>query len=477
MICAVSAVMMFAFSGCENVENAAVSSSVPESFSEPDTVTEEQTDQQITDAVSEDTSETSTEAETENTKASPESKGNIYDTDGRLLVYSTDNGGSYLRHVSDDYAVSLANIITTMSDGYDTAFDDILSKGDSIVLTIDAEIQKAVYDYMEANNIVGSVVVMRTDGSIMVQASYPSYDPNAVTDQKYDEELAWGKCGNKAFQNYEPGSCFKIMSEVIADKHGIYSLYDDGEWVYDDTSIVNWDHDTNPGYPIPERSLSSAFINSSNIFFAKAFDQIGGDAVLEDLESIFHFVSPIDCDFGEINNNVEFYCEDDVRRTAFGQSYVLTCPLYLSALGREAVFGDMVRPYVLESVVDTGSPDRIIADGSLSNDVLASIPSEYRQNLLDGMLGVAGGLGIYLPDGYTLYAKTGTAETWLGDFLYITGCAKNANDSGSGAYDHKDYNGSYVVVMNVQNPEYHGFSFASESARLYQGVLNCVVGN
>lgn len=417
-----------------------------------------------------------TSASTENTTSpkttTPDAvsaKGSIYDTDGRLLISGDRNSRVY----ADEYAVSFANIATEMSDGYDKAFEDILNKGDSIEITLDAEVQNAVYSYMQANNIKGSCVAMRTDGSILAQVSYPSYDPRTIASPDYDEELAWGEFGNKAFQNYEPGSCFKIMSEVISDKHGVYSLTDEGEWEFDGTSIVNWDHETNFSYPI-ERSLSSAFVNSSNIFFAKSFDSIGAEAVLSDLDSIFHFTTDIKCDFGDLHNNVEIYCSDDLRRTAFGQAYVLTCPIYLAALGREAVFGDMVRPFVLQRNTSGN-------DATARNEVIASIPFEFRSNLLDGMRSVGGNLGVYVPDGYTLYAKTGTAETWLGDFLYITGCVKNNNGTGieeyGGNYENYNQTGSYVIVMMVQNPGDHGYEFASESASLYQGLVNAIVGN
>ena len=447
------------------------------------------TAESTTAAVSPETSaapeEATTEAATQPVTAAAAEKGSFYDAKGRLLLSTGEDGK---RRVSaEPYAVSFANIITPMSDGYDTAFDKILTTptadgaGQSIKLTLDGDVQNEIYSYMEQNNIVGSVVCLRTDGSIMAQVNYPSYDPNAVADQKYDEDLAWGDVGNKAFSNYEPGSCFKIMSEVIADKHGIYSLYDDGTWEVGGVPIVNWDHETNKGgYPVPDRTLSSAFVNSSNIFFAKAFEEVGADDVLADLSSIFHFGADddIQCDFGSLSNNIEIYCLDDLRRSAFGQSYVLTCPIFLAALGREAIFGEMVTPFVMKEIV---SPDGThkIGEGSAAHDVIAAIPPDYRQNLLDGMTGVGSGLGVQLPAGYSFYAKTGTAEGWKGDCLYITGCAKNNSDDGSAVYDNYDSygeNGSYVVVMQVMNPTDHGFEFAAQSAGLYRGIMNIVVG-
>ena len=415
-------------------------------------------------------------------------RGDLIDASGKVLMYSTkDDAGKEVRMTNDANKVAFANVLNEMSEGLDLTYDKLLRTqnpsshigdkiGQSIQLTFDSAKQVAIYDYMASQNLVGSVVVMRTDGSLMAQVNYPSYDPDLYYGTDTDEDLAWGNYGNKAFQNAEPGSCFKIMSEVIADKHGITSLYDEGTWEFDGVAIVNWDHDKTWQYPVYERTLYSAFVNSSNIFFAKAFDQIGKDDVLADLDGIFHFVSDIKCDFGTIHNNVEIYCSDDLRRTAFGQSYVLTCPIYLAALGREAAFGDMVTPFTMKNIVDTNDCTSVIKAGSAANDVIASIPAEYRQNLLNGMTGVGSNIGVSVPSGYSFYAKTGTAETWEGDFLYITGIVKNDSDDGTASYtDYSAYNGSYIIIMQIRNPKYFNFNFASESASLYQGLVNTVL--
>ena len=105
-----------------------------------------------------------------------------------------------------------------------------------------------------------------------------------------------------------------------------------------------------------------------------------------------------------------------------------------------------------------------------------SIPAEYRQNLLNGMTGVGSNIGVSVPAGYSFYAKTGTAETWEGDFLYITGIVKNDADDGTATYaDYSSYNGSYIIIMQIRNPKYFNFDFASQSASLYQGLINTVL--
>ena len=384
----VSMTMLTSLQSCSQVVEQADSkpAAVTFSFGEAEDTNGENSSEPQAESTVTTTAETTTTTTT--TTTIPVLKGNIYDADGDLLMYSDrDERGKEVRRLNSDYLFPFSNILDEMSEGLDTTLDEQLREknptpvngsenvGQSVQLTFDADKQSAIYNYMENTGINGAVVVLRSDGSLMAEVAYPSYNPEDYRNIKHDEDLAWGTYGNKAFQNAEPGSCFKIMSEVIADKHGITSLWDDGEWYYDGTSIVNWDHDRNFSYPF-ERSLYSAFINSSNIFFAKAFDQIGKEAVLADLDEIFHFVSEIDCDFGTLHNNIEIYCNDDLRRSAFGQSYVLTCPIYLAALGREAVFGEMVRPFAVKNMVDTNDFGSVTKAGSQSGEVIASIPPE-----------------------------------------------------------------------------------------------------
>ena len=420
-------------------------------------------------------------------------RGNIYDTNYRLVTYGTyANENEDQRLYGEGCAYPFGNIISDASAGFDDTFGDLMRVknpspvdgldrvGQSVRLTIDADVQAALSNYMANMGMSGSIVVLRTDGSIMAEVSYPNYDPEQFyADPAYRDSLWEGTIGNKAFQNAAPGSCFKIMSEVIADKNGITTLYDDGTWVDSGATIVNWDHDTG-AYPVPERTLYSAFVNSSNIFFAKVFDQLGTETVLADLNNIFHFCDTIQCDFGPITNNIEVYCLDDLRRSAFGQAYVRTCPIYLAALGREAIFGDMVKPFVLQQVVDTNDPYTQLVSGSQPYEVIGSIPENCRQNIIEGMRGVGANLNLYIPDGYEFFAKTGTAETGSGDILYITGCLRNIYDRTGEQVVYGDYNeykpnGSYIIVMQLQNPAAFGFDFASQTGGLYQGIINTVL--
>lgn len=404
---------------------------------------------------------------------SPAEQGNIFDCCGRLLMYTDKNSGE--RVIPEAYAVSFGNILSRKSMGLDGAFGDILAQPDtSVQLTLDADMQNGIYQYMANAGMKGCVVVMRTDGSIAAEVSCPSYDPAQYGEA--DDSTMWGSLSNHTVQSAPPGSVFKIMSEVIADKHGIDTLYDDGTWYSDSGIIVNWDHDTNPYYPVEERSRHSAFINSSNIFFAKTFDIVGAEAVTADLNSIFHFGSDICCDFGTISTGMVINNVDDLRRSAFGQANVTTTPLFLAALAREAAFGDMAAPFVLMNTVKGNDVKKIKSKGT-SSQFIASIPAEYRQDLLEGMAGVGADIGIYPPEGYSFFAKTGTAETGWGEYLYINGCLRSIYDDGSlDRRNYGSYSGSYIITTQINNGDELGLTFASESAWLYQGILNIAAG-
>ena len=204
------------------------------------------------------TTETETTTTTTTTTTTPILRGNIYDCRNSLITYSTRaEDGTEERHFTDEYKLSFGNIISQYSAGIDSELEDTLRTknpsavdgdekvGQSVKLTLDGNKQNALYNYMESMGMVGSVVVLRTDGSLLAEVSYPSYDPMLYgEDSEYADGLPFGALANKAFQNNPPGSCFKIMSEVVSDMNGVTCLYDDGTWEVDGATIVNWDHDT-----------------------------------------------------------------------------------------------------------------------------------------------------------------------------------------------------------------------------------------
>ncbi len=448
------------------------------------TSTQETESTDISDTMPTETTEETTEPPQKNYR------GCIYDANGIKLTYTDlSETGNPKRMFNDDFSVCLSNVLSDDSKGLDNVYDEIMREdnnvdcttGRSVQVTYDALVQRALYSYMSEIGMKGSIVVMRTDGSLMAEVSYPSYDANRYSyEYGYPSTLSNtdSPLMNKAEQTASPGSCFKMMSEVIADKNGITVLDDEGEWM----GIHNWDWNKG-GYPKEERPLADAFRKSSNVFFAKVFQQLGEEKILEELSEMFCFKNDelIPCDFGGMRNTVYMENEGDLRRTGFGQANVRTSPVFLAALTREAIFGQMVKPFTLKAQVNSKDYTDIIEEGSQPYEVLAEYPQKYNAHLLEGMKGVATDFGVTVPDGYTLYCKTGTAEVGKGDFLYVSGCLLNDNDNTDESPIYDDYsnyaeNGSYIIITQLQNPDAFGFSFASDTGYIYRRIMSIVTG-
>ena len=93
--------------------------------------------------------------------------------------------------------------------------DDISDKkaqGDTVVTTLDAQIQQVAYKSL--GNYQGAVIVMEPDtGKIIAMVSKPDYDPNTVK-KDWSSLTAEGSTVlyNRATQGkYAPGSVFKFV--------------------------------------------------------------------------------------------------------------------------------------------------------------------------------------------------------------------------------------------------------------------------
>ena len=96
--------------------------------------------------------------------------------------------------------------------------DDISDKkaqGDTVVTTLDAQIQQVAYKSL--GNYQGAVIVMEPDtGKIIAMVSKPDYDPNTVK-KDWSSLTAEGSTVlyNRATQGkYAPGSVFKILTTL-----------------------------------------------------------------------------------------------------------------------------------------------------------------------------------------------------------------------------------------------------------------------
>ena len=70
------------------------------------------------------------------------------------------------------------------------------------------------------------------------------------------------------------------------------------------------------------------------------------------------------------------------------------------------------------------------------------------------------------------FDREGMKRIHFSSAMSLLGQTDGASDSSYS--DYRANGGSYMIVMQIQNPQDHNFSFASESAQLYKGVVDAV---
>jgi cell division protein FtsI/penicillin-binding protein 2 len=231
--------------------------------------------------------------------------------------------------------------------------------GDTVVTTLDVDLQQAAYDAIGDNK--GAVIVMEpSTGKILAMVSKPDYDPNlASTD--YNEWLTYDSADsvllNRATQGlYPPGSTFKIltaleyMREYDADS---YEYYCTGSAYVQGGTTIPCSNEKQHG----TQSLKTAFANSCN----SAFSTIGLDldkAQFKRLCSTFLFNSslPLGIEYSTSSFTLDENSGiSEVQETAIGQGKTMISPIHnLLITATIANGGVLMTPYLVDSVQTAG---------------------------------------------------------------------------------------------------------------------------
>lgn len=415
-----------------------------------------------------------TEIETTKETSTHLFRGHITDENGTIVWYSSGTE----RLANDTYDVCLANLISDSSyiqldkryekwlrsenPTFLLAENEYNEIGASVQMTIDADTQLEAYNILEAAGIKGSITIVDDVGRVECAASYPSFSHNEYIKDPVLTKRERDSFNNQAFIPATPGSIFKVLSGTVAARYGIFSMVDKGrEERYD---YQNWDWRTNSAQYPCERTLQQAILNSSNYWFGNLFYELGSDKVCSTLDEYFCFGEDIECDFGTLSQSMHTGDNSALSRTGFGQR-VSVSPIYMAAVGSAVVTGELVKPYTADKLLDTVNLQTIAIIGK--KEVLRTIPKEHTAALLEGMEMVTADIGLSADEGYTIYSKTGTAEidaNLYTDFLYILSVVKN---EATGEVK--------TVVIQVQNPEECGYTYARDAAPVMQEVLNTII--
>ena len=296
---------------------------------------------------------------------------------------------------------------------FNLPFDQPPRNGTDLVLTIDRAIQysaeknlqQALRDY-EAES--GSIIVMdpRT-GAILAMAVLPSFDPNA-----YASAPSASAYVNKTIsEQYEPGSVFKVVTMAAALDAGAVrpndTYLDRGRVVVGGRVFQNWD-----GRAYGLSTMTDILAHSLNLGAIEVAQRLGADRFYAAVRR-FGFGQPTGIDLpGEVAGSVREpgspdWWPADLATNSFGQGLAATPLQMLAAVATVANKGVLMRPYVVDRMVENG---RVVWQAS--PQPVRRVISAVTADTLTGMLveALPRETSLAVVPGYTTAGKTGTAQ-------------------------------------------------------------------
>lgn len=336
------------------------------------------------------------------TPTGPDQRGRLLDRNGLVLADNAPDGKR--RYPYGALAPHLIGYINPVESrgvcGVEQLFDESLSQGREVKLTLDARLQHHAETVLRNVGIGrGAVVVMDcANGDLLASVSVPSFDPNdfvprlskenwkAYLDNKADP------LANRTLTAYTPGSAFKLLTALAACRAGHAADHHtcDGFVTYGNIKIGCWVWNQNKGRH-GDQTLHDAIIHSCNPFFMQTAEAIGPEKLAE-TGSMLGFGQATGCGLSGESAGIMPSPEDSKKRhpdrkwgpietanTAIGQGESLATPLQLAALAAGLGSGRIFVPRL-----DQNSPPRLrleLAEAGWKTDDLATIRSAMRDNV------------------------------------------------------------------------------------------------
>ncbi len=285
--------------------------------------------------------------------------------------------------------------------------------GSNIYLTLDSNIQRFLETAVKTNSekykpewMLISVMDAKT-GDVLGSASTPSFDPNIKDITNYENPLS-------SFL-FEPGSTMKIYTYMCAMETGKYdgkTEYYSGKYTIGDDTIKDWN-----GYGWGTINYDLGFEYSSNVAVANILNTILTKQELKDCYHKYGFDEITGIELGrELTSELNFTYDIEVANAGFGQG-ILTTPIqHLQALSIISNNGYMLKPHIVEKIINTNNNETIYerqietSEKLVSDETLKKI-KELMYNVVNGQNeGTTGNR--YRVDGLDIIGKTGTAQIY-----------------------------------------------------------------
>jgi len=289
-----------------------------------------------------------------------------------------------------------------------------VENGKDIKLTIDSELQTALYEQFQEDKSC-SVAMNPYTGEVLALVSTPSYDNNDFIMGLSKEE--WAALNedekkplyNRFRQAWCPGSIFKPVTAAIGLESGAVDPDED----YGNEGL-SWQKDASWGsyyvttlHDYEPVVLENALIYSDNIYFAKAALKIGAEEMKDSLLKLgFQEELPFEMVMAksQYSNTEAIETEIQLADSGYGQGQILVNPLHMACIYTAFCNeGNMIKPYLIYS--QEAKPEYWISN-AFSADT-ANLVSEGVKKVVNDPHGT--GYAAHRED-VLLAGKTGTAE-------------------------------------------------------------------
>ena len=322
--------------------------------------------------------------------------------------------------------------------------------GKDIYLTINNNIQffvEQALDKAEANYDYEWFTIMIADaktGAILAASDSPSFDPNVRNITNYlDLNVALP---------YEPGSTMKIFTYMAAMENGVYNgseTYHSGTYTTSDGTVIgDWNR---AGWG--DITFDRGFALSSNVGVINLIARHMSASMLRNYFEKLGFGQKTGIELpNEATGEIDFKYETEIFNAGFGQGITTTPVQNIQALTALTNNGVMLKPYLVDKIVDPDTNEVVYQGERTEVDTVASETTVNKmKDLMWETVNGAGNTGAgYRLDGYNLIGKTGTAQ--IADESgggYLTG-ASDIISSFAGIYPKDDP--EVIIYASVKRP-------------------------
>lgn len=310
--------------------------------------------------------------------------------------------------------------------------------GRDIVLTIRRDMQALAESYLQKGmekygSKSGEIVIMEPkSGKIWALASWPSYDQQYFYD--YDPTLYKNP---SVTQSYEPGSTFKTVTVSAGIDAGVIKNDTQcetcaGPKVIGEYTIRTWNNQYHPNI-----TMTDALAKSDNTAMIFIEEKLGQDKFLNYLHK-FKISEPLQIDLQEDMSTPwkDKWRETDLATASFGQGIASTTMQMMRAVNTIANHGTMMRPTIVEKVVDPVAnktiPNQAVEEGQVISPETAKTVAKMMQVAAEG-----GEAQWTRSANHQVAAKTGTSQVVV-----------------DGKYDETKTIASFIGFAPVEDPQF-----------------------